>query len=42
MLESFEVGEGVWRLVVCVTWDELVAPPPFSALSFSVSKLWDW
>jgi len=40
-LEAFEAGEGAWRQVGRAVGDGLVSLPPFSALSFPVSELWD-
>jgi len=41
ILEAFEAGEGAWRQVGHATGDDRVSFPPFSALSFPVSELWD-
>ena len=42
ILESFEAGEGAWRLVGLATGDDLVAFPPFEAVLFPLPVLWDW
>lgn len=40
-LEAYGLDQGVWRLIVEAAGDEVVAVPPFEALSLALSDLWN-
>ena len=39
-LEAFELQEGTWVSLACLTEDAMVSLPPFEAIRFPLSELW--